>query len=164
MLILSIPRLSNHTKQCVRSVETSPVSTRTSSIPSLHELSDASEFCSEQSKTSLDSKLESPPHAMATEGPSFQQNLDAPCFSPSKRPGFKTSLPNLLISSEVQDEERVQFRVADVRKRLNDHYILQRKSSVEILRILLVSIIRMYIYIYHPESHAYSSIFLATET
>lgn len=127
MLILSIPRLSNHTKQCVRSVETSPVSTRTSSIPSLYELSDASEFCSEQSKTSLDSKLESPPHAMATEGPSFQQNLDAPCFSPSKRPEFKTSLPNLLISSEVQDEERVQFRVADVRKRLNDHLYTPKK-------------------------------------
>lgn len=95
----------------VRSAETSPLSTRASSIPSLHE-----------EGLSLGGRLpRSSPDGIQELSPRRTGRQEGSDGSESEREEGKVSSQNEVPMETEEEEERVQFCVADVRKRLKDH-------------------------------------------
>lgn len=105
----------SHKRMCVQSEDSSPHSTRISS-PSLPKKSVVSDANSQKSMGILDRELESRP---AVEQLAVRQS-----FQDDERfPGVRMPLTYVPGRHELQLQtaEVVQFCVADVRKRLNDH-------------------------------------------
>ncbi len=100
---------------CVKSEETSPTSTRTSSMPSLNVLCDSSEVYN-RSPQSRSRKLESL---------SQHNKLDGARSKGDATSSSKTEDRNYVSTDE--DEEMARFCVADVRKRLISHLHTPKK-------------------------------------
>lgn len=126
-------RLISQSKLCIRSAETSPFSTHTSSLQELRVCS-SSDVYIDKSATGPVKRTESSPQQQTPEGELCPDTLQ------HKVPGTKSVVNveggdgNMDGGSQVdgnmeggQADGKVKFCVADVRKRLNDHLHTPKK-------------------------------------